>query len=170
MKHPWTIALALLFSSCASIVTGATDDILVTSEPEGAFFRTNVGQAGRTPKTIWIEDDEPLEVLFQAKGYASEKVQVSTRPSFWIIGNLLLGGPIGVLIDFAGSGRVHSTDHVHVQLRPLGPEEQRAQSARIGRVEEPPVVEAPIIETFEEWSRRQESGAPPQDPSGSDPR
>lgn len=147
------IVLWLFVSSCASIMTGGTDDILVTSEPSGVFFKTDLGHHGRTPMTISVTDHEPVHFLFRQKGFESYETRLNRRMSLWIVGNAVIGGPIGVLIDLAGgNGWVHAGDRVHVKLRassvgPPDPEERAETTA------------APPRETFEEWSARRQPPA-----------
>ncbi len=152
------LALVLCGSSCASIVTGGTDDILITSQPDGAYFRTNLGQSGRTPQSISIPDDQPLSVSFRLEGYEDQSASVGTRMSAWVLGNIVFGGLIGLVVDVAADGNVHKTDHVHVVMYPLPASKAPPPVA----IEAPPQA-GPSSESFDQWASRrgQEDGQAP---------
>ena len=59
-------AICLLLASCASIVTGPVDDVTVDSVPQGAYFTTNLGDVGQTPKVITVPAAKDLEVTYVA--------------------------------------------------------------------------------------------------------
>jgi len=115
------LVLTSLLCSCASIITGSTDDILVTSHPAGASFRTSLGTRGTTPQTITVPDDEDISITISEDGYEEYNTFVGTRYSWWIVGNAVLGGIIGLVVDVAAYGHVHDSDHVHVDLSPMRP-------------------------------------------------
>lgn len=150
LHRPLLAALTLLASSCASIMTGHTDEILVTSTPEGAWFRTSHGHEGQTPARVSVADDEPLWLTFELEGHRAERVEVGTHLSLWAIGNAFTWGIIGLWVDAAGDGRVHDTDHVHAELRrtaarPVAPESESES-------------ETPQAESFDQWLERQSTG------------
>jgi hypothetical protein len=103
------LTLALPFAqSCASIVTGSSDAIRISSVPEGASFETNSGHKGTTPATITISDKETLQVRMSMEGYDSTTIALPPRMSGWFFGNIILGGLVGIVIDLAsGNWRTH---------------------------------------------------------------
>ena len=110
-------AFIALFSSCAAFVTGTTDEIRVSSEPAGVYFRSNFGHLGTTPARIDVPCDEPLEITYFQPGYRDQKLRVDTQLSGWVWGNIL-SGFIGSIVDFAGPGFTHTHKAVHARLVP----------------------------------------------------
>lgn len=110
--------LLLSAASCATIVTGSHDNVKIESDPAGAVFETNSGQRGTTPAVVTIADSEVLRVTVRQVGFADASAQLEPRMSGWVAGNLLLGGLIGLAIDFiSGQFRTHD-DRVFVKLVP----------------------------------------------------
>ena len=94
--------------SCASIVTGSHDSIELTSVPPGAHYETNTGHSGTMPATVTISDKETLQVRCWMDGYQDENVLLPPRMSGWFLGNIILGGLIGIAIDLiSGNWRTH---------------------------------------------------------------
>ena len=63
---------------------------------------------------------------------------------------LLFGGFIGIIIDVAGNGYVHDTDHVHAEMYSL------TGQAPVAAPPSSRTREHASNETFEEWAARQE--------------
>lgn len=103
MKLIVSLALVLLSSSCASIVTGKEDSVQILTTPPGASFSTNTGHRGVTPSTISIPDSVNLEVDFTLDGFHPQHATLARKGSGWLMGNILLGGIIGLAIDL-GTG------------------------------------------------------------------
>lgn len=125
MKHA-RIALALLLvvfgSSCATIMTGKHDVLSVDSSPTGARFTTNTGVSGVTPAKIEVPDSVDVQFTFELAGYAPASFTANHHMSAWVWGNILIGGVIGLIVDFA-SGGIHTHDAgVNVTLVPAVPQ------------------------------------------------
>lgn len=121
MKYSTFFALSglILFQSCASIVTGSSDTIRIDSVPQGAAFTTNAGHQGRTPAEITISDKLLLTVTCKQEGYESATVTLPSRMSGWFLGNLLLGGIVGIILDLvSGNWRTHDEEIV-IQMTPI---------------------------------------------------
>ncbi len=111
-------SLALLSTSCASIMTGKTDMLDVTSTPEGAHFSTNTGDSGMTPATLKVPSNRDVIFMFTMAGYQdATKVSIPHR-SKWIWGNVLIGGLIGIVVDLATDTSL-THDDVNVTLTAL---------------------------------------------------
>lgn len=103
-------------SGCASIFNGQTQSVAFKSEPDGANFTvTNrAGETihtGTTPATITLKrgagyfKSESYRVAYSKDGYAPREVMVTSTLSGWYIGNILVGGLIGMLgVDPATGG------------------------------------------------------------------
>ena len=122
MKTLPTIGLAVSLSffgtSCASILTGSTDKLDITSNPTGATFSTDQGHSGVTPAIIEVPGARNVEFTFSMPGYNQMTMVSMPHTSKWIWGNILFGGLIGIAIDAIGdSAKTH--DDVSVTLKPL---------------------------------------------------
>jgi hypothetical protein len=107
-----TVLLGLAFlPGCATIVTTPSQDVAVTTEPAGAactFHRNGqqVGALTATPGTVRIgKSGRETGVSCTREGY--QPAQATLQPSLnpWFIGNILLGGIVGIIVD-ASTGAV----------------------------------------------------------------
>lgn len=106
-----TLLCLALLAGCASIVSGTTQDISVSSQPSGA--RISVLDAhglevasGQTPVTLSLERGDGFfragryKVIVEKAGFAKREFQVKgdLNAGWYLLGNFLLGGPIGWII------------------------------------------------------------------------
>ena len=117
MKLALASILGLLTASCASIATGASDAVDLSSSPS-ASFTTSSGLAGTTPATISIPDNEDVTVRFELEGYEPAEVVLRSRASAWLLGNVLLGG-VPIILDAAMGNFWTHTAEAHVELVPI---------------------------------------------------
>ena len=103
-------------SSCATIITGSQDKVSIESDPPGAEFETSNGQKGTTPGVVTIADTETLSVTVTKPGFAPASSSLEPRMSGWVLGNIVIGGVIGIAIDLiSGQWRTHD-DRILVKL------------------------------------------------------
>lgn len=116
---PLLLIPLLLIQSCASIVTGSTDTIRIDSVPQGASFTTNAGHQGKTPAEITVPDTLVLMVTCTQPGYQPTTATLPPHMSGWFLGNILLGGLIGIILDLAsGNWRTHEGELI-IPLTPV---------------------------------------------------
>ena len=96
-----TLACLLLLGGCATITSGSTQTISVSSSPAGASVTVTPGeQKTTTPgKLILKRDGGPYMVKVTLEGYAPYSVLLATETNGWVFGNLIVGGLIGLAID-----------------------------------------------------------------------
>lgn len=113
------LAFCALVSGCASIVTGSSDTVRIESVPPGASYVTNAGHKGNTPAEITISDKLLLTVTCSLPGYQDTTVTLSPRMSGWFLGNIILGGIVGIVLDLiSGNWRTHDEELV-IMLSPV---------------------------------------------------
>lgn len=133
------IVLALLvlcipmgLGGCASVTRGWSEQVQITSEPEGADVRTSLSQACTTPCTLTVSRKDEFSVSFAKPGYRPQTVQVGTRVAgagvAGFAGNVLVGGIVGMGVDAAsGATLEHWPNPVVAVLQPAGPARQQQQ-------------------------------------------
>ena len=113
---------AVLLSGCATVVNGPRQKIGVSSTPTGAMVMIDNQQQVLTPASVDLARDQSHTLYFHKDGYQDDSFAITSGTSGWVLGNILLGGLIGGVVDFAtGSARKLSQDSVHVTLAPLPP-------------------------------------------------
>jgi hypothetical protein len=111
------LAGLLCLAGCATIVSGTNQSIDVNSEPEGADFKVEqltvsgpiLLQEGRTPSTIKLHrKDLFFLVTLMKQGYETAEVPIEINPTgnAMVMGNLLIGGVIGILVDSASGAAI----------------------------------------------------------------
>lgn len=121
MKKTFLIAgitIALLFSSCASIVSGSKQNINFNSTPSGATVLVDDVNLGVTPVIAQLERiKKNQKVKIELQGYKPYELILNRKTNGWIWGNILFGGIIGIIID-ASSGAMYrlTPDQIEAQL------------------------------------------------------
>ena len=98
------VGLATAVAGCASVTSGTTQVIAVNSDPVGADCTlTREGQSlgtVKTPGPVTIKrDSRPVHVSCRMPGYEDGKVVLNSRYETATMGNMILGGAIGMMVD-----------------------------------------------------------------------
>jgi hypothetical protein len=126
-------AALLLSARCATISHGTTQPILVESDPSGAVVslscvQGSVPNLGSTPVTIDVErKSKSCAIGVEKPGYEPTHVPLQRTFSGAYVGNLLVGGVVGLVAD-AADGAMYKQ----------GPSVVRVSLVELSR---PPVVE-----------------------------
>jgi hypothetical protein len=118
------VVLGTMLAGCATVVSGTTQTIGVNTDPEGAdcqFTRKGVlvGRVNPTPGTIQIgKDYESVSVLCQKEGFDDTAGVIGSEFQAMTLGNILLGGIIGVVVDAASGAMTKYPDVVTFTLIP----------------------------------------------------
>lgn len=113
------LLVAALLTGCASIIHGSRQDVRVMSSPSGAVVRVNLNnQATTTPGVLTLNRKEIGYVLtFEKQGYKPVEISLRRTVDGWLFGNILFGGLVGIVIDFAsGSAYKLTPDEVSTVL------------------------------------------------------
>src|SRR5205085_4482 len=97
------VLCAVSGTGCATIATGGggSQTVTVTSTPPGASVLVDGQPQGVTPATVSLSRKSEHTVELAAAGYEPARLTVTKKLNPWLIGNLLLGGLIGVVVDVA---------------------------------------------------------------------
>lgn len=115
------LSIALFNAGCASIMGGGgPQKISLNSTPSGAVVTIRGNELSVvTPGTIKLSTKTPLYVLrFEKEGYESVEVTLVQSQNGWVWGNILIGGLIGLVIDFStGAAYKLTPQEVNVALQ-----------------------------------------------------
>lgn len=137
------LALSLLLSSCATMMTGRTQEILITSNPAGATVKVDNKEL-KTPATVTLSKKTSYVVVIEKPGFESAVVEIRRRPSWW---NLLDVAwiyllPVPLIYDINTGGFWVFLEHsFHVDLKPESAETLFAGTLPLKKVpsdQEPP--------------------------------
>ena len=110
---------ALAASGCATIVAKSSQEITITSVPEGAAVKINnkggaAVHSGNTPLTVTLKKGrgyfkaERYTVHISKDGYHARDITVEGQVNGWYFGNVLFGGLIGLLAVDPATGAMYT--------------------------------------------------------------
>lgn len=110
---------ALASSGCATIVARSSQEITITSVPEGAAVKINnksgaAVHSGNTPLTVTLKKGrgyfkaERYTVHIAKDGYHTRDITVEGEVNGWYFGNILFGGLIGLLAVDPATGAMYT--------------------------------------------------------------
>jgi len=105
----------LLMTSCASIVSKSSWPITINSTPSAAKISITDKKGieiytGNTPATLKLKSGAGFfskaryQVTFQLDGYEKKVVPIEFKLNGWYFGNIIFGGPLGLLIIDPATG------------------------------------------------------------------
>lgn len=111
-----TVMTAIIFTlySCATLLSGSSQEISVNTEPQGAKVSVNGKALGvLTPATVTVKRGKQAVYTFQKQGYEIGTVMENGSFNFVVFGNILLGGIIGLAVD-ASTGAIWQYNNLNV--------------------------------------------------------
>ncbi len=182
VSFPFFAAAGLLASGCSTIVNGTRQTVFVHSEPAGARVSVDGEHRGETPCEITLSrGSSPKDVRVEKDGYDATQTQLGTKMDEWVLGNIILGGAIGAIVDLStGAFYEYSPGGVNVTLVPNAdlespispePEPPPATPEPPTAEPEPPTAtpEPPIAEPEPTPAEPEPTPAEPEPPSGPSP-
>ena len=98
------LIMTLVFSGCASIMHGGGGQAVgISTNPAGATLTIN-GQKYTSPASIELRRNQNYVGTAEYPGYETASFSISKKVSGWVWGNIVFGGIIGLIIDFAIGG------------------------------------------------------------------
>ncbi|MFN7099144.1 MAG: PEGA domain-containing protein [Flavobacterium sp.] len=94
-----SLAFVLLCSSCATIVSGSKQNVKFESNPSQATILIDEVEVGKTPFEIKLSRKSEHEVLIKMDGYKNYQTTLTKKFNAWYLGNILIGGLVGLIID-----------------------------------------------------------------------
>jgi hypothetical protein len=112
-----SLALTLLMSSCATIISGSKQNVKFSSNPSAATIFIDEVEVGKTPFEIKLARISEHSVMIKLEGYQTYETKLTKKFNGWFVGNLLIGGIIGLIIDpITGAMYNLSPDQVNAQM------------------------------------------------------
>src|SRR3954464_409117 len=130
----FAIAFCTFISGRASIISGRTADVAIDSPPRGAHvvIHDNKGRevaSLNTPGVVTLKRNRNYflparyTATIEAPGYAPAEVAIRSSVNPWVLGNIVVGGVPGLIVDNATGAAWKPPSEIHRQLTPLGNEQ-----------------------------------------------
>jgi hypothetical protein len=94
-----SLALTFLASGCATIVSGSKQNVKFSSNPSSASIFIDEVEVGKTPFEIKLARKSEHSVMVKLDGYQTYQTNLTKQFNAWYVGNILIGGIIGLVID-----------------------------------------------------------------------
>jgi len=116
-----SIIAVLVVSGCATMFTGTTDTVNFKTDPQGArvIMESTDGlykEEKATPAIFTIPSNKTYTVTILLEGYKTKDIVLERKISGWVVGDLFIGGIIGLAIDFITGGAYVHDKAVNVKL------------------------------------------------------
>lgn len=119
MRKILTVLVCTILTGCCSIINGRKQEVPMVSYPSGAKATAETGASCTTPCSLELRRNKRHFISIEKEGYETAGKNLTRRPSAWLLGNVLLGGVIGLGVDFATGGiYCLRPDEVEVKLEP----------------------------------------------------
>ncbi|MFL6659427.1 MAG: PEGA domain-containing protein [Massilia sp.] len=122
---------AVLVSGCASMQSGTTQEVKISSNPVGATVYTgtrskdnptvmlNRVAVGKTPLTVRISRKDGA-IAVEQDGYQPVQLGLTTKMNSWVWGDILLGSPLSTSIDTStGAANEYDPGEFMVDMKPV---------------------------------------------------
>ena len=110
------IILAIIFlPSCATIISGQRQQVSFSTDPSGAEIRVDGMPVGITPLSTKIKRTSHA-VNFQKEEYKDVDYYFHAKFNGWYLGNLLLGGLPGMIVDLIVGSYQNIDDAVYKKM------------------------------------------------------
>lgn len=119
------LAVALGVSACSSVVEGTSQEILVNTNPDGADCSLNregvsIARVSPTPGAVTIKKTKhDIIITCQKENFHEASYFNKSDVAGATVGNIILGGGIGWIIDSASGADNKYTSPVNITMVPL---------------------------------------------------
>ncbi len=117
------LSIPLLNGGCATVVSGTSQAITLSSEPSGATVTVQPGDiTAQTPTEIYLKRNEAYTVQLEKPGYQPVSMELKRTLNWWTLGNVVGGWWVGVpaaIMDLTTGGAFRlRPGSVEVTLKP----------------------------------------------------
>jgi hypothetical protein len=108
-------------SGCASIVSGTTQEMTFSSNPDGATVTVNGREIGKTPVVVQLKRGNPMPLTFSKEGYKTASFQMDTELNPWFWGDIICLQLYGSTTDgLSGAMHKYAPSQYMATLTPVG--------------------------------------------------
>jgi len=142
------LGAALLSSGCATVVKGSSQTLTVDTRPPGAacvFTRKGqtIGVVNPTPGSLMVDkSSEAIAVSCTKEGYHESAASIASEFQAATLGNILIGGIIGIVVDAASGAINQYAPYVSLVLTPVQFADAAARDAFFAKMREDFVAES----------------------------
>jgi uncharacterized protein YceK len=104
MRTIYAVLTALTLSGCATVMHGTEQEVSFASTPADARVTVDSQSIGNTPVMLDLSRKRTHVVRIELDGYAPYEANITRHTSGWVLGNLLIGGVVGIAVDAIGGG------------------------------------------------------------------
>ena len=121
--------MALIVSGCATMLSGADQEVTFRSKPAGArvtvtSFSQDRNYIVESPRTLRLNRKKNYIATFELPGYHTQTFPVSSEfgdaLAGSVLGNIILGGGIGLLIDAGTGSNKNLPENIELELTKSG--------------------------------------------------
>ena len=94
-----SLALTVLFTSCATVMSGSKQNVKFESNPSAATIFIDEVEVGKTPFEMELARKNEHQVTIKLEGYQTYQIKLTRKVNGWFAGNILIGGLIGLIVD-----------------------------------------------------------------------
>lgn len=116
MKKLIIILITIYCSSCATIINTPKQTVSFNSEPSEATILVDGNIIGKTPMTAKIKR-KSSSVTMQKDNYETQIKTFNKDISPLVVGNILIGGIIGIIIDICTGSYYNLDDNIYLILK-----------------------------------------------------
>lgn len=148
MRVLTVMGLAVTLGACSSIVEGTSQEIMVNTNPSGASCVLNrqgaeIARIPSTPAATTIKKTKyDITVVCAKAGFEDASFFNKSDVAGATLGNIILGGGIGWIVDSASGADNKYTSPINITLVPVMPVNPAIVPAPVSA--QPPVVAAPV--------------------------
>lgn len=124
------VGLCAVTAGCATMTSGTTDVIRISSIPDGATVEVD-GRTYQTPISLTLPRTKSYDVVIRKEGYLPAHRVISRVGNTATEGNLIAGGIVGILTDQStGAAFRLVPNDLKVDLVPAGSADEKIYERR----------------------------------------
>jgi len=119
------LAGTMSLTACASIFTGTSQEINVTTDPSGAACQVQrknevIGFIDSTPGAVTVDKSmSDITIVCAKQGYANMGSTADSSFQPVTLANIILGGVIGIIVDASTGAMGKYPTQVFIKLNPI---------------------------------------------------
>ncbi len=126
---------SVALSGCATVINGNNQDYKIKTDPAGAKVTFNNGLSCESPCKLELKRRKDFRADVTLDGYKPAYVLIQSQFGGAVVGNVLLGGIVGGVVDSANGSTNHlAPAPLSLKLAPLGSSEETMLLDKKGKV------------------------------------